>query len=76
MKLVIIGPQGCGKTHHAKALAAHFGCETIVDDWDGETPIPDGALALTNRLELMGTGLPAAFFEWACEQAGINPACC
>jgi hypothetical protein len=24
----------CGKTHNAAALAAHFGLDIVVDDWD------------------------------------------
>lgn len=51
--LVIYGPQGCGKTTNASALAEHFGCVSIVDDWDGRAPLPDGALALYN-----GCGVP------------------
>lgn len=51
--LVIYGPQGCGKTTKAQALAEHFGCSTIVDDWDGRAPLPDDTLALYN-----GRGVP------------------
>jgi replication-associated recombination protein RarA len=28
---IIYGPQGCGKTRNAKALAEHFGAKHIVD---------------------------------------------
>ena len=31
--IVVFGPQGCGKTRNAEALAAHFGLRFIVDDW-------------------------------------------
>ncbi|WP_068638730.1 hypothetical protein [Thauera butanivorans] len=48
MTTVIHGPQGCGKTFHAQALARHFGCARIVDDWDGKTALQPGDLALTN----------------------------
>lgn len=47
--VVVIAPQGAGKTRYAEAIARLFGCETIVDDWDGCTSLPPGALALTNR---------------------------
>lgn len=48
MTIIIHGPQGCGKTFHAQALARHFGCARIVDDWDGKTALQPGDLALTN----------------------------
>lgn len=32
--VVVFGPRGCGKTHNAEALAAHFGLRIVVDDWD------------------------------------------
>lgn len=31
MSIIIYGPQGCGKSRHAEALARHFGCRHIVD---------------------------------------------
>lgn len=45
--IIIHGPQGCGKTRHAQAMAALFRCSQIVEDWDGRTPVPAGALVLT-----------------------------
>lgn len=45
---IIHGPQGCGKSRNSPALLALFGAETVIDEWDGQDPIPDGALALTN----------------------------
>lgn len=50
--VVIHGPQGCGKTRNAQALAAHFGCSRIIDDWDGASPLPEGALALTSATDI------------------------
>jgi len=47
--VIVYGPQGCGKTNASDRLMRHFGCTELVDDWDGESPLPDGALALTNR---------------------------
>ncbi|HRO60252.1 MAG TPA: hypothetical protein PK177_13975 [Burkholderiaceae bacterium] len=45
---MIYGPQGCGKTRNAAALAQHFGCEKVVDDWDGTQMLTGSTLALTN----------------------------
>lgn len=47
--VVIHGPQGCGKTRNAQALAAHFGCSRIVDDWNGQSKI-EGSLVLINSM--------------------------
>lgn len=47
--LVVYGPQGCGKTANAKAIAAHFNCTTIVDNWDGRSALPDGAIAFCQQ---------------------------
>lgn len=58
----VVAPQGAGKTQHAAALAARFGCSTIVDDWDGASPVPAGALVLTSipLAELAGHAEAAA----------------
>ena len=48
MPAIIYGKQGCGKTTHAKALAAHYGKTRIVDDWRPGVAIPNNAIALTN----------------------------
>lgn len=48
--VVIHGPQGCGKTRNAQALAAHSGYSRIVDDWDGRSKIEDGCLVLINSI--------------------------
>lgn len=47
--LVVYGPQGCGKTANAQAIADYFYCTSVVDDWDGRAPLPDGALALCQQ---------------------------
>ena len=44
----MITPQGAGKTVQADVLAAMFQCTSVVDEWDGVSPVPDGALVLTN----------------------------
>lgn len=52
MRIIIHGPQGCGKSHGAEALAAYFDCSAIIDDWNGRTPIPANALVLTSLEEI------------------------
>ena len=46
-KVIVYGPQGCGKTLAAEQLMRKFGCESLLDEWDGSTQIPPGHLALT-----------------------------
>lgn len=46
--IIIVAPQGAGKTQHAQALKAKLGCTHIVDEWDGRSPLKPGDLALTN----------------------------
>lgn len=46
--VVIIAPAGAGKTRNEAALMKIFGCTSVVDEWDGRTSLPHGALALTN----------------------------
>lgn len=45
---IVYGPQGCGKTLHAKAIAKALGLDHIVDDWDGSR----STLKLTNTLHI------------------------
>lgn len=48
--VIVYGPMMCGKTRNRQALAAHFGVEKIVDDWDpSRSRLVDGALHLTQR---------------------------
>lgn len=46
----VSAPQGAGKTRHAEALCALFGCTGIVDEWDGSSPVPPGSLVLTQMV--------------------------
>lgn len=49
MSIVIVhGAQSSGKTRRGPQLMKHYGCQRIVDDWDGRAPLNDGDLALTN----------------------------
>lgn len=41
--LVVYGPMASGKTHNAEAIAAHFGCRNIVDNFAGDRSIGGGA---------------------------------
>lgn len=45
--VIVYGPQACGKTRHAAALAAHLGLGTIIDDWMLGDPIEEDALHLS-----------------------------
>lgn len=46
--VIVIAPQGAGKTRNAATLAARFGCMSIVDEWDGVSELQPGTLALTS----------------------------
>lgn len=65
--LVISGPQGCGKSRHAKALARYYGKTRVIDDWIPGTPIPGNALALTHETRLIN----AIPFKNAMRAAGL-----
>ena len=72
MSVVVHGPQGCGKTRNAQALAAAFGCSSIIDDWDGRSPLPSGALALTNVAPTFAQASEVLEFGAACRRAAIT----
>jgi MoxR-like ATPase len=75
--VVIHGPQGCGKTRNAQALAAHFGCSRIVDDWNGQSKIEEGSLVLINSMvfRIKASALPVGRrfvpFSKAMAEAGL-----
>lgn len=46
--VIIVAPQGAGKTRHADALMKALGCSRLVDSWDGVEPLQYGDLALTH----------------------------
>ena len=53
---LVYGPEGCGKTTNAQAIADALGLTEIVDDWQPGDPTPiTKALVLTNHL---GTDFP------------------
>jgi len=45
---ILCGPQAAGKTRAAAQIAAGLGCAQIIDDWNGKSALPAGALAITN----------------------------
>lgn len=50
--IVLIAPQGTGKTRHAQAIAKHFGCTGIIDSEFSLPPsLPDNVLILANDLD-------------------------
>jgi Mg-chelatase subunit ChlI len=51
--VIVHGPQGCGKTRHAEALAAHFGVGRVVDEWMPGDPVEPDALHLS-QVEVPG----------------------
>ena len=56
MQAVIIhGPQGCGKTRHAKDFCELYGCTAWTDDWVPGEPLVPGLLHLTFEVP---SGLP------------------
>ena len=46
--VIIYGQLHTGTKPSAKDLKTFYGCESVVDDWDGTTPLADGALAITS----------------------------
>lgn len=53
--IIIYAPQGAGKNLHASALAEHYGCSHIVDEfWAGQTLVL-GGLHLTSDDAFDGT---------------------
>lgn len=46
--IIIVAPQGAGKTTNAAVLREALGCARMVDNWDGRAPLEEGDLALTN----------------------------
>lgn len=50
--VLVYGPQGCGKSTHADAIAKALGLNKIHDDWEPDTPFAMlDTLILTNNCE-------------------------
>lgn len=45
--VVVVAPQGSGKTRYADLIASRLGCTVIADAWSGHDLVPPGTLALT-----------------------------
>lgn len=52
--VIIVAPQGAGKSLNAEQLLASLGCGRLVDGWDGASPLRPGDLALTNLESFAG----------------------
>ena len=48
--VILIAPQGAGKTRHAESLMRIFGCTSVIEEWDGASELPPRALALAHAL--------------------------
>lgn len=48
--VILIAPQGAGKTRHAESLMRIFGCTSIIEEWDGVSEPPPRALVLAHAL--------------------------
>ena len=73
MQAVIIhGPQGSGKTRHAKDFCELYGCATWIDDWLPGEPLVPGALHLTFDVPsgLPGRDVQIISFEEAMKALG------
>lgn len=73
--VIIVGPGGCGKTHHSQRLADVYGCKIVVDGWTKGDRLTLGALHLTSeRLDVVPDRVIQVDFTDACRFAGITPA--
>ena len=71
-RVFIYGEQRCGKTHHSKALAEFFGCNTIMDNND-KIFLPVGSLILCTEIpDCVGEHDQVYSFENAMQMAGIK----
>ncbi|AEH88166.1 hypothetical protein [Mesorhizobium opportunistum] len=66
---IVFGPMACGKTRNAEALRRHFGCDRVVDEWDGRKRLPENSLALTID-EAHAPGARTVSFADAMKMAG------
>lgn len=71
--IVIHGPQGCGKTLSAEALAKHFGCRKIIDSPRVLDEAVEGTLYLCQSPLEIPAGVSALVlsFDDAMHEAGV-----
>lgn len=46
--VVLYGPQGAGKTDHARNLMEYWDCGRVIDPWNGRSRLPPNVVAVTN----------------------------
>ncbi|MFV2946448.1 AAA family ATPase [Pseudomonas japonica] len=56
--VLVHGPQGCGKTTNAAAIAAALDLKDVLDDWQAGAPVP-----LLDTLVLTNADNPAWYFK-------------
>ena len=44
----VYGPGGSGKSYHREALAKHYGCTSVTEDWRPGDEVREGTLVLTH----------------------------
>ena len=73
---VVYGPQGCGKSTHAKVLAKHFGVNVIIDPADNVKHFRavDHLYLMQDRPDWAENGVNRRVisFDYACRLAGIE----
>ncbi|WP_239253269.1 RNA helicase domain-containing protein [Candidatus Nitrotoga sp. M5] len=47
-QILLIGPQGIGKSIAANRIAIALGCTSVVHEWDGVKELPCNVLAISN----------------------------
>lgn len=52
--VIVYGPQGCGKSRHAQAIAAFFRKKQILDNWKLGDHLPSDALCLSSDERVQG----------------------
>ncbi len=68
--VIVHGPQGCGETRHAAALAAHFGVGRVIDGWMPGDPVEPDALHLS-QVDVPGSVAYESLKEVVgCEECG------
>lgn len=71
---IVYGPQGCGKTLAAQAMARAMGLTQVVDEWQPGQALQPGALHLTNvdlsKSPVRAEARVLAFSEWQ-QTAGV-----
>lgn len=68
-RFVLVGPQGIGKSLNSYALANSLGVPNIQYEWDGQSRMEDGTLAITNGEYVMPNGGVAFHVE---DADGLN----